>query len=248
MPLFCVHAVSGSAYSYTGLVNQLGSDQPVYAFDAPGLDGDRSPVRSLPDLSAEYVNTLREFRPDGEYRLLGWSLGGVLAFDMAQRLTAAGADVTRLIMVDVALPWVADLPPEKEIQRRFLANLLGSADASPQALQDAVARHPDDVDASVLFTDVVSTGVLPEEIDTDMLLDRYAVFRAHMEALFAFGVTTTYAGPVVHIMAAESPRMYMRWDTVAPNLTEYTIPGDHHSIWAGENLVELAALVRQALA
>src|SRR4029450_9655344 len=187
VPRVCVHAISGSAYSYTGLVNLLGPDQPVYAFDAPGLDGDRSPVRSLPDLSAEYVNTLREWRPDGEYRLLGWSFGGGLAFDMARRLTAVGADVTRLIMVDAALPWVADLPPEKELQRRFLADLLGIAGASPQALDAVFARHPDNVDATVLFADVEATGALPEEIDAEMLLDRYAVFRAHIEALFAFG-------------------------------------------------------------
>jgi thioesterase domain-containing protein len=247
VPLFCVHAVSGSAYSYAGLVQLLGPDQPVYAFEAPGFDGGRSPVRSLPDLSAEYVTTLREFRSSGGYRLLGWSFGGVVAFDMAQRLTAAGAEVERLIMVDVGLPWVADLPPEKEIQRRFMADMLGIAGAQPEALDAVFAVHPDDVDPEVLFTDVETTGVLPEEIDADLLLDRYAVFRAHIEALFAFEVKLPYHGPVVHIMAAESLPRYMRWDTVATNLTEHTIPGTHHSIWSGESLVELSDLVREAL-
>jgi len=249
VPLFCLHAVSGSAYSYAGMVNLLGPDQPVYAFEAPGFDDDRSPVRSLPDLSAEYAATLREFRPDGEFRLLGWSLGGVLAFDMAQRLTAAGAEVTRLIMVDTGLPWVADLPPEKEIQRRFMADMLGIAGASPEALDATFAPHPDDVDREVMFAAVEASGVLPEEIDVDMLLDRYAVFRAHIEALFAFEVTEHYHGPVVHIMSSESLPKYMRWDTVATNLTEHIIPGTtHHSIWAGDNLARLTDLVRRALA
>jgi thioesterase domain-containing protein len=249
VPLFCVHAVSGSAYSYTGLVQMLEPDQPVYAFEAPGFDGDRAPVRSLPDLSAEYVATLREFRPTGEYRLLGWSLGGVLAFDMAQRLTALGASVSRLIMVDVGLPWVADLPPEKEIQRRFMADLLAIAGAPPQALDAVFAQYPDDgVDPSALFAAVEAAEVLPEEIDADMMLDRYAVFRAHIEALFAFEVTVPYHGPVVHITAAESQKRWMRWDTVAPNLTEYTIPGSHHSIWTGDSLVQMGDLVRKILA
>src|SRR3954454_8858500 len=82
-PLYCVHASSGSAYSYLELAQLLGADRPVYGIEAPGFDGDREPVRSLPALSAEYAETLREFQPDGNYLLLGWSLGGTIAFDMA---------------------------------------------------------------------------------------------------------------------------------------------------------------------
>ena len=246
--LYCVHAVSGSAYSYTGLVAQLGADQPVYGFEAPGFDGDRTPVRSLPALAAEYAATLREFQPDGEYRLLGWSMGGVIAFDLAQRLTAAGAAVTRLILVDVGLPWVADLPPEKEIQRRFMRDMMGIAGAPPAALDAVFADLPDDVESSVTFAAIDEAAILPEELDADVLEDRFAVFRAHIEALFAYEVTEKYHGPVVHIMSAESLPKYMRWDRVAADLTEHIIPGDHHSIWTGDSLAELSKLVRASLA
>jgi thioesterase domain-containing protein len=116
-PLFCVHASSGSAYSYLELARLLGADRPVYGIEAPGFDGDREPVRSLPALSAEYTGTLRTFRPDGDFLLLGWSLGGIIAFDMARRLTAAGARVRQVVMVDVSVPRVAELPSEKEIAR-----------------------------------------------------------------------------------------------------------------------------------
>lgn len=246
-PLFCVHAVSGSAFTYLEMARLLGADQPVYGIEAPGFDGDREPVRSLPALAAEYVEILQAFRPEGDLRLLGWSFGGVVAFDMAQRLTATGRKVAQVILIDSGLPWVADLPPEKEIQRRFVHDLIGIAGVSGIELAGVFADHPDDVDSAAMFAAVEESGILPEEFDAELLCDRYAVFRAHIAALFAFEVTETYHGPVTHIMSAASEPRYMRWDRVATDLVEHVLDGDHHSIWRGASLVEMTDLVRQAL-
>ncbi len=246
-PLFCVHAVSGSAYTYAGLARLLGPGQPVYAFEAPGFDGDRVPVRSLPALSAEYCDILREFQPAGGYQLLGWSFGGVVAFDMAQRLTRAGVSVRQVVLIDSGLPWVADLPPEREIQRRFLRDLAGIADTGSGELDGVVAKLPDDSDPAVTFALIEESGILPEELDADVLGERYAVFRAHIEALFAFEVTEVYDGAVLHVMSQESEPRYMRWDKVAGNLTESVIPGDHHSIWRADALRTMAGLVAAVL-
>jgi thioesterase domain-containing protein len=247
-PLFCVPAVSGSAYSYAGLARLLGDDQPVYGFEAPGFDDDRTPVRSLPALSAEYAEILRDCLPEGGYRLLGWSMGGVVAFDMAQRLTAEGLKVAQVVLVDVGLPWIAELPPEREIQRRFLRDLTGIAGTDFSRLDAALSEHPVDVDAAVAFAAVERSGLLPVELDADLLEERYPVFRAHIEALFGFEVTGVYDGPVLHIRSTESEAKYMRWDKVASDLTERLVPGNHHSIWTGESLVAMSELVRTVLA
>lgn len=250
-PLLCVHAVSGSAYSYAGLARLLGPEQPVHGFEAPGFDDDRTPVRSLPALSAEYADALRKFQPEGPVQLLGWSMGGVIAFDMAQRLTAAGREVSQVVLVDSGLPWVAPLPPEREIQRRFMNDIVGIADLTAEAaagLTAVFAGRPDDVDSGEVFAAVEESGILPEELDADLLGDRYAVFRAHIEALFAFEVAEPYHGRVTHILSAESPPEYMRWDRVATDLDEHTLPGTHHSIWTGDSLIAMGGLVRRALA
>lgn len=246
-PLFCVHASSGSAYSYLGLARLLGADQPVYGIEAPGFDGGRGPVRSLPALADEYAQTLLKFRPDGDFRLLGWSLGGIIAIETARRLTAAGARVRQVIMVDVSVPWVAELPPEKEIAGRFLRDLLASLGVSQAAMERVLAAHPDDAGCDVIFAAAERSGALPEELDAELLAERYPVFRAHLEASYGFEVTEPYHGPVVHLMASESPLRYMRWDKVATDLTERIVPGSHHSIWTENGLPRLAELTRAAL-
>jgi thioesterase domain-containing protein len=246
-PLFCVHASSGSAYSYLGLAQLLGPGRPVYGIEAPGFDGARAPVRSLPALSTEYAQTLRQFRPDGDFLLLGWSLGGIIAFDTAQRLARAGAYVRRVIMIDVCLPWVEALPPEKEIVRLFLRDILATVEAALPVLDRILDGQPDDASCEAILLAAERSGALPADLDPDLLTERYAVFRALIEASYGFEVTEPYHGPVEHVIAAESPREYMRWDTVATDLTEHVVPGNHHSIWRGDGLVRLTDLVRSVL-
>lgn len=247
-PLFCVHSSSGSAFSYLELAQLLGADRPVYGIEAAGFDGTSEPVRSVPAMSAEYAETLREFRPLGDFLLLGWSLGGIIAFDMAHRLTAAGAHVRQLIMVDVSMPWIAELPPEKAIASRFLQEMLASLGVPIAPLTDVLAGLPDEVASEAIFQAAERAGVLPPELDVELLAERYAVFRAHIEASYGYQPTEVYHGPVQHLIASESPLEYLRWDKVATELTEHIVPGNHHSIWSGDSLLRLAELVRAALA
>ncbi|MBM9506830.1 thioesterase domain-containing protein [Actinacidiphila acididurans] len=246
-PLFCVHASSGSAWSYLGLARLLGEGRPVFGIEAPGFDGNREPVRSLPALSAEYARILREFRHGGEVALLGWSLGGIIALDTARRLTRAGTRVRTVVMVDVSVPRIAELPPEREIVRWFLHNVLASVGADPVTPDRVLAGMPADAGAEEVFRAAERAAALPAELDADLLAERYPMFRAHLEASYGFEVTQPYDGPVVHLIASESPWSAMRWNTVASNLTEHIVPGTHYSIWTGHTLPKVARLVRAAL-
>lgn len=246
-PLYCVHPSSGSPYSYAGLVRSLHPEQPVYAFEAPGFDDDRPPATSLEALSSEYAAALREFRPEGPYCLLGWSMGGVVAFDMALRLTASGADVAALVVVDAPAPERAELPCEKDMLRKFLHDLMAAAGLPETRLPGLFAPLADDADPGSAFRRIEQAGIMPEEIDADFLGDRYTIFRAHVAALFGYAATGRYDGPVTLIRAAESPARYMDWGTVASDVDAHVVPGDHHSIWTGERLTVLTGIVQRRL-
>jgi thioesterase domain-containing protein len=246
-PLFCVHAISGSAYAYQGLVRLLDPEQPVYGFEAPGFDNDRPPVRWLPDLVEEYTSTLRAFRPDGGYRLLGWSMGAVLAFEMARRLAAAGAKVSALILVDPELPEPEPVPPEREILRRFVRDMLGMSGGAPRELTALYDSWPDHVDPEIAFEEIEQAKILPEEMDTVLLADQYAVFRAHFEGLCNFALTGTYHGSAVRIRAEQSPDDQSGWSKFLPGAAEFSLPGTHHGIWTGQSLTTMSEIVQRAL-
>ncbi|OHV34447.1 AMP-dependent synthetase [Pseudofrankia sp. EUN1h] len=103
-PLFCVAGAAGLALGFVSLSRRLGEDQPVFGFQARGLE-----QRGLPDWTVEraarrHLQLLRVIQPYGPYFLAGHSMGGLIALEMAHQLDAAGEEVALLVLVDTYLP------------------------------------------------------------------------------------------------------------------------------------------------
>ncbi|MEV8019152.1 amino acid adenylation domain-containing protein [Streptomyces sp. NPDC086554] len=99
-PLFAFHPAGGISWCYSGLLSRLDPGQPVYGLQAHGLHGEGQLPSSMEEMAAEYVDALRGVQPQGPYRLLGWSVGGVLAHTVAVQLQEAGEQVELLALLD----------------------------------------------------------------------------------------------------------------------------------------------------
>ncbi|PAU64443.1 hypothetical protein BZL41_10040, partial [Pseudomonas sp. PIC25] len=120
-PLFCLHTASGLGWAFTGLAAALPGGIPLYVLQAPYLEvGSRLPS-DQDDIIDAYIATLRQVQAEGPYRLLGWSIGGVIAHRIATRLEALGHEVEHLILLD-SYPLDrpdSEAPTEAELLRRF---------------------------------------------------------------------------------------------------------------------------------
>ncbi len=92
-PFFCVPGIRGEVFSLKAFAELLGRDQPFYAIELP--DQDHIP-KSLGEYAEEFVEHVRSIRPHGPYYLGGLCFGGVIAYEMAQQLTARGEEVAFL--------------------------------------------------------------------------------------------------------------------------------------------------------
>ena len=101
---FCVHPAGGIVYCFLELAQQLGTGHPFHAFQAPGLDGECEPFARLDEMAACYVEALLLKQPSGPYHLGGWSLGGLVAFEMARQLRERGYAIATLALFDVQAP------------------------------------------------------------------------------------------------------------------------------------------------
>lgn len=99
-PLFCIHPVGGNILCYRDLAKALGPDQPVYGLQAFGLENDQTPLTRIEEMAAHYCEAIRRVQPHGPYQVAGWSLGGVIAFEMAQQWTAQGETVALVALID----------------------------------------------------------------------------------------------------------------------------------------------------
>ena len=99
-PLFAIHPAGGIAWCYAGLSARLGPGQPVFGVQARGLVHDEPLPRTLQEEAADYATRILEVQPHGPYRLLGWSVGGVLAHTVAVLLQDADHEVELLALLD----------------------------------------------------------------------------------------------------------------------------------------------------
>ncbi len=86
-----------------GLLSRLlGDDQPFYSIQPRGLDGSEPPLETIQELAAENIRLMRTVQPHGPYYIGGYCAGGVIAFEMAQQLTASGDEIAFLGLFDAA--------------------------------------------------------------------------------------------------------------------------------------------------
>ncbi len=106
LPFFAVPGHNGDVLCYVRLARHLGDDQPFYALQPPGYDGEREPLRSVTGLAAHYADEMRRFLPCGPYVLGGYCAGGAIAFEVAQQLRARGERVELLALFGTPFPTV----------------------------------------------------------------------------------------------------------------------------------------------
>jgi thioesterase domain-containing protein len=100
LPFYCIHALAGDAGSYKELVSALGPNQRIYGIQADKSTLHSDLVGSIELLAQHYVDVLTSFQPDGPFVLGGWSIGAVIAFEMAHQLKALGRVVPLVAVFD----------------------------------------------------------------------------------------------------------------------------------------------------
>jgi thioesterase domain-containing protein len=99
VPLCCIHDGLGLSWPYRALGSYL--DCPIIGINQIPQNGEAEPG-SIRSMAASYADRLQAVYPAGPYRLLGWSLGGVVAHELAIELQRRGSVVESLVLLDDA--------------------------------------------------------------------------------------------------------------------------------------------------
>jgi len=242
-PLFLIHQIAGDVILYRGLTRHLGAERSIYGLQAPGLAGPETPLERIESMAKRYVQEIRALQPRGPYALAGHSTGGLIAFEMAQQLYAAGERVAFLGLLD------ADAQMRKP--RTWLQGLrfrFGAVRALPRAdrwpylrrrfaswsarLAETVrGRHRQQA-----WTPLVATDSVRAAMNRAVLAYRpkgypgaVTVFRARVRSLMSFGRT-------------------LNWGRLAHGGVQVIdVPGDHLSMLQEGAVAELAATMNACL-
>jgi amino acid adenylation domain-containing protein len=110
-PLFCIHPVGGNILEYYPLAHHLGSEQPIYGLQSRGLDGIQAPLTQIEDMATDYIKEIQTIQSDGPYLLVGYSFGGLVAFEIACQLANQGKKVNLLALLDTESPSLPGIRP-----------------------------------------------------------------------------------------------------------------------------------------
>ena len=106
-PGLCVFLVPGTGGRVEGFANlamSLQTPMPVYAIEARGVDDSSEPDEDIVELVDHYLQQVKNLEPMGPYFLIGHSFGGMVVYEMAQRLIETGKQVACLILLDTVTP------------------------------------------------------------------------------------------------------------------------------------------------
>ncbi|MFC4870611.1 amino acid adenylation domain-containing protein [Negadavirga shengliensis] len=99
-PLYIVHGGGLNILPFYTVAKHMDEEQPVYGIQAKGLDGIEKPSTTVEAIASQYVEELLKQNPDGPYILAGYSLGGIIVYEMAKQLEGLGKKVEDLILFD----------------------------------------------------------------------------------------------------------------------------------------------------
>lgn len=238
-PLFFLHRPAGDLQHYLPVLTALPDSQPVLGLLLPaGRSADNT---SLPELAELYLPAMRSAQPAGPYRLCGWSMGGLLALELAQQLERLGETVAWVGLIDTTFA-VEDDPMEADA---LLAVLRGELVTDGR---EALAAMPASAIAD-LRQHVAPLGRLAQL--KHVLLDWPARHGLRLDAPIAYVEAQLetmhaarrwlqgYAPPPVqatrhhwwaHATLADRPDLRAQWDALGGNAVHARMPGDHDSI------------------
>jgi amino acid adenylation domain-containing protein len=244
--LYLLHPLGGELLGYRELARA--SRAPLRLLGI-GWRGDPPAFgSSLADIARVHVQQLRAIEPDGPYRLAGWSFGGVLAYEMAQQLAAAGGEVEFLALLDAnpVIDPITGLPMDR-------TPFLDMLDAVLARLGDPAATEADiaELTSGQTWTQLMGAPV-PAGSSSVYLRTALQTARSCMNAAMRYR-PVRYAGPTHLFLAAGSDgerqaRLIeaMR-ELCTGSLTVTPIPCDHWGFIRGEHVAEAARELDSAL-
>ncbi len=99
-PLFCAHPMVGLSWCYMAMLPYIDARYPLYGLQARGLRRPEPLPTSMAEMARDYADQIRITQPAGPYHLLGWSLGGNIAFAIAEELERRGEQIGLLVILD----------------------------------------------------------------------------------------------------------------------------------------------------
>lgn len=219
-PFFMVHGVGGNVVGFQQLGRHMRPDYPFYGLQSQALSGKHSFQVTVEEMAEHYLKEIRTVQPSGPYHLGGFSMGGLVAYEMALQLRRRGEEVALLVMFDT----YATAP--KSANQGLIDLLL-----HPSWKQFA--------SLPLAFRKKIRRTLLMRRLAEDLK----QVMRSNARAADTYRLQP-YSGHAILLRAGRSWRVsddpYAAWTRLVGELESIEIPGEHMDILREPHVSRLA--------
>jgi thioesterase domain-containing protein len=220
------------------------------------VDGSADAPDRFEDIAARYAEEIAAERPDGPVVLGGYSIGALVAFELALQLRAAGRAVGPLVVFDGAAP---DYPRPKPLPQRLLVHLRTLATGRGADRWTYLRQRLGQLKIRLLQAAGLLAWGAPA-IEGMEPLPQDALKRVWVSLLTAkarYRPRRRFDGPVLLFkatateawMAAAHDDPMLGWERWTTGPVEvHPVPGGHLDVFSPANLAPLAATLRDRLA
>jgi thioesterase domain-containing protein len=262
LPFFCVHPADGTVFSYAQLARYLGQDQPFYGLQVVSQSEEQPPQPHLETMAADYLQATQTIQSQGPYLLGGWSMGGVVAFEMAQQLRRQGQPVALLALLDSWAPSssnpvndATEPDSDRQLLAQFLGDLRGRFAKDLPALPDDLAQLDSTEQLNYILEHARLLEFLFPTEELPQLGRLFQTFKANVRAMWGYR-PQVYSGRITLFQAGENafttdtgtahqPDPASSWVQFSTEPLElHFVPGDHYAMLAEPHVQTLAKRLR----
>jgi thioesterase domain-containing protein/NAD(P)-dependent dehydrogenase (short-subunit alcohol dehydrogenase family)/acyl carrier protein len=253
-PLFWVHPIGGTVLCYRELSQHLGPAYPFYGLQSLSLVDGTDCLTTVEEMATAYIAAIRTVQPEGPYWLGGWSLGGLVALEMAQQLQAMGQAIALLVLIDSHAGNTIDVPEQIDHALLLSAVMQDLAGLSGRELTIPIEHlqtlTPDE-QLQYVKDCAQSAQVLPPEFGFSQMRQLWDVFQTNHHAWYRY-VPQQYDGKTVLFWADQQPPQVLQspaqfWADLIPDLQTHQIAGDHYAIVRAPQIGAIAEQLKRLI-
>ncbi|MFS4447861.1 thioesterase domain-containing protein, partial [Maribacter sp. 2307UL18-2] len=241
--MFMVHDGSGDIQAYTQLASGL------KGYNCWGLRSDSisffGPVNMvIRDLAASHLRKIKSIQPNGPYTILGWSIGGILAYEIARQIESTGDVVDKLFMLDSQIDYSKELKTTSfslNSEKKILRGLVKATNLTFDHANSVEELWAESLD--ILYkqkTEIIKNfipsylqSIIPNfnQIDLKFLIIYTNTIRTLNRAIFKYNLKGKLETQLIYLKAAKSnadSNGFQRY--FKQKITSLVVDGDHFSM------------------
>lgn len=247
-PLFCIHPAGGTVFCYRELADAFAGGRPVFGVQARGLDGLQAPHTTATEMAADYASAIQTAAPSGPIHLLGWSLGGNIAYEVARHLRSSGREIGLLALLDSGL-----ISGQRELSEADFLPLIAALFPGQKAESLEQLRQKSPLEQLEYFVrQAAIAGIVPDDpaVVGPHIFD---VFQANIRAIHEHE-PLPFDGAMLLVRPGDQLKTgalfddeTLGWSRLVQDVRVENVTGDHAHMLQQPAVTQIAALVQACL-